>query len=255
MHNSIVKILKGVGLYVYLKRVKDWYTYKFKSKDEYYEAQVKMLNQFNLKDKVCWDIGAADDGAEPYLLAGAKLVLAVEPTSRYFSRLQSKHKDNPKVILIKGAVGDVNERRTLHVCNSEYFSTMDEDQLKLLKKMSPNLEWIGEEKVQMYTLDYLIDKYGMPNYIKIDVEGFEPMVFKGLTKAVELLSFEYNINSLDKIFNCIDRLKSIGNYEFNYTYNFNEELDKNWISAEDIKSKLLSLVGKTIIGDVYAKKR
>jgi hypothetical protein len=35
-----------------------------------------------------------------------------------------------------------------------------------------------------YTLDRLIGQYGVPDFIKIDVEGYEKRVFMGLTQRV-----------------------------------------------------------------------
>ena len=47
--------------------------------------------------------------------------------------------------------------------------------------------------VELITLDHAIETYGLPNYIKIDVEGFELPVVRGLSKAVALVSFECNL--------------------------------------------------------------
>jgi hypothetical protein len=43
------------------------------------------------------------------------------------------------------------------------------------------------------TLEQMISTYGRPFYIKIDVEGYELNVLKGLQTAVPYLSFEVNL--------------------------------------------------------------
>jgi FkbM family methyltransferase len=46
----------------------------------------------------------------------------------------------------------------------------------------------------MTTMDTLISLYGKPDYCKIDVEGFEINVLKGLNIPLNLVSFEYHLD-------------------------------------------------------------
>lgn len=48
-------------------------------------------------------------------------------------------------------------------------------------------------KAKTITLAALIERYGVPEFIKIDVEGMEWPAVSSLTKAVPLLSFEANL--------------------------------------------------------------
>lgn len=75
--------------------------------------------------------------------------------------------------------------------------------------------WNHSIEVGLTTLDALVDQYGMPAFCKIDVEGFEPEVLKGLSKPVRMLSFEYTPENSGHARACIDRLSAIGTYEFN----------------------------------------
>ena len=45
-----------------------------------------------------------------------------------------------------------------------------------------NHNWADAVKIPSITLDNLIEHYGTPDLIKIDVEGYEYTVLKGLTK-------------------------------------------------------------------------
>src|SRR5262249_60695009 len=47
-------------------------------------------------------------------------------------------------------------------------------------------------EVNVVTLDSLIDEFGVPDYIKIDVEGFDLEVLRGLSQPIALLSVEFN---------------------------------------------------------------
>ena len=44
--------------------------------------------------------------------------------------------------------------------------------------------WDKSYEVPVDTLDNMIEKYGTPKFIKIDVEGYEYEVLQGLTKKV-----------------------------------------------------------------------
>ena len=46
------------------------------------------------------------------------------------------------------------------------------------------------------TLDSLADIYGVPDLIKIDVEGAEWSVFRGMTRKMGMLSFEWTLATL-----------------------------------------------------------
>jgi hypothetical protein len=54
--------------------------------------------------------------------------------------------------------------------------------------------YCGTETIQVRTAtaDELVRKYGVPNFIKIDVEGMDDEVLKALTTAPAALSFEYH---------------------------------------------------------------
>src|SRR5947208_7185124 len=54
-------------------------------------------------------------------------------------------------------------------------------------------EFREKRQVETITLEQMISTYGLPFYIKIDVEGYEPNVLKGLQTAVPYLSFEVNL--------------------------------------------------------------
>jgi hypothetical protein len=54
-------------------------------------------------------------------------------------------------------------------------------------------EFAEQTTVETTTLDNLIAAHGLPFFIKIDVEGHEPNVLRGLHSTVRFLSFEVNL--------------------------------------------------------------
>ena len=83
-----------------------------------------------------------------------------------------------------------------------------------------NFDLIKNKEVIVEKIENFIKKYGIPIYIKIDVEGYEYEVIQGLETAVPLISFEANLPEFcQESVNCISYLSSISSdkYMFNFT--------------------------------------
>jgi FkbM family methyltransferase len=70
-------------------------------------------------------------------------------------------------------------------------------------------KWETPVNVYSVTLDTLIKVYGEPDLIKIDVEGYEFTVLKGLTKKPKFLCFEWCEEQID-IIDSINYLHDLG---------------------------------------------
>jgi len=77
--------------------------------------------------------------------------------------------------------------------------------------------WAHPVKVKVVTLDSLIKEYGTPDYIKIDVEGYEYEVLRGLTSKQKTLAFEWHEEDLETLFSGCDHLENLGYTEFGIT--------------------------------------
>jgi hypothetical protein len=100
----------------------------------------------------------------------------------------------------------------------------------------------------------LIARFGLPAFVKIDVEGAEPLVLKGLTRQVAALSFEYLPRALDEARACCARLKELGDYEFNWSAGESYRFDSPaWLDTRQLIDALSSPAGQRRSGDVYAR--
>jgi FkbM family methyltransferase len=112
-------------------------------------------------------------------------------------------------------------------------------------------------KVKTITIDRLIELYGEPEYIKIDVEGYENVVLRGLTHKSGMISFEWGEEEKDCVIENINYLKGLGYKEFalhesdEYCY-----MPEEWVDYNDI----LKIVNETLVpersykwGMIFAK--
>jgi hypothetical protein len=117
-----------------------------------------------------------------------------------------------------------------------------------------NLRWRGSEEVEVTTLGELISQFGCPAFCKIDVEGFELQVIQGMKTPVPCLSFESTPEIIRPTTEVIDRLASLGEYMFNYSFGESMEFaSRAWLSQSEARFALENLPDKRVFGDVYAK--
>ena len=147
---------------------------------------------------LCFDIGANRGDFTLAALAKGYRVVALEPAPRVFSALVGNFIYNPNVTPLKYAVSG-SDYATI-----EFFEA-DEDGLSTL-----NLDWLTDEsmpyagkpyrtiKATTITIDTLALKYGTPDLIKIDVEGAEWSVFKGLSSKMGTIAFEWTDATLNE---------------------------------------------------------
>ncbi len=70
-----------------------------------------------------------------------------------------------------------------------------------------------EQKIEITTLDLLIQQYGRPKLLKIDVEGYESEVIKGLSESVPIIYFEVHKKELNEAISFLSHLNSISSLE------------------------------------------
>ncbi len=234
----------------------------FKS-DEEKEILLKrkdFYSQFltNPKD-IYFDIGANyGNRIEPISKDGFKII-AVEPQKKCINFLKRKYGN--RIEIIPKGLGETEELRTFYISNSHTISTFSEDWIKDTTESGrfKQYSWEKKEEIELTTLDVLINQYGIPKFIKIDVEGYETEVLQGLTQPIEYISFEYCVpENQHSIIECIDRLVKISKaHKIEFNYSVGESMEwalSDWLSPDQMKKEISSTKFiKTNFGDIYSK--
>ena len=148
----------------------------------------------------------------------------------------------------------------MHRRNIDLISTLSRDWLDYAQQVPDSIiakiGWEGTLTVPLITLDALIATHGVPDFFKIDVEGYELEVLKGLGQPIPLVSLEYTHGRLQLTLDCISRLTELGEYVFNLSELESMEMScDEWVSADEVAAMLVDRFGKREFGygDVYAR--
>lgn len=139
-----------------------------------------------------FDIGAnRGDAVIAGLHKGFDKIIALEPAPRVFKDLVANFLYNPAVVPLKLAVSDsVDQEIEFYEADEDGLSSINKDWLTATG-MPYKDKPFRTVKATTITVDKLVELYGKPDLIKIDVEGAEWFVFKGMSRHHGMLTFEW----------------------------------------------------------------
>lgn len=217
----------------------------------------RLYAQFAGSGDLVFDIGAhAGNRTRAFASLGCQVV-AVEPQPDFARLLRTLFARSPRVEVVEAAVGSAPGTARLSISERTPTVTTVASGWREARAREPDfagVRWNRGVEVQATTLDLLIARFGAPAFIKIDVEGGEPAVLAGLTRAVPALSFEYLPRGLDQVQACAARLKELGDYRFNWSRGESYRLAaSSWIDDQELLAELASPDAQRRSGDVYAR--
>uniref|UniRef100_A0A6C0JGS6 Methyltransferase FkbM domain-containing protein n=1 Tax=viral metagenome TaxID=1070528 RepID=A0A6C0JGS6_9ZZZZ len=182
-------------------------------------------------------------------------IISIEASPITFNGLLNTCK-NDKIILLNYAVCNNNSNDiTFYQADNHVLSTINKDWLTKDTSRFCNHPYT-EITCKTITIDKLIELYGLPELIKIDVEGGEYECITSLTQKVKLLCFEWASEVNDINFKCIDYLLNLGYTQFYIQYydcySFRPK-DTDFYDISTIKTKLLNTIPKEDWGMIWCK--
>ena len=257
MFKVLKKKLRDTPLWIKISH-SDFYQ-KIRNPAAYQSFKDELIFYRNLfgekKMKLIFDVGANVGNKTHIFSKTARQVVSFEPSQKCLHILRSRF-SNKKVMIIDTALSNTGGALDYYQVNTnEAYSSFSKKHIDstVTKRKVAGADEIVMKKIPTNTLDSFINTYGVPDYIKIDVEGFEWEVISGLTQTVPLISFEANLpDFLFETVSIIEYLSKLSNRSYLYNINVNGPfLFDSFVSKEAIINHLRN-IDLTYL-EVYAK--
>jgi FkbM family methyltransferase len=226
-------------------------------RQEEIEFYRNLLDGFRKGDLI-FDVGAnLGYKADIFMRLGAKVV-SVEPDETSQQILKQKflkyRLKKRKFVIVSKAVSEKNSTQrmwidtpggAMNTLSQKWAETLREDDHRFGHKLS--FEQFKE--VETISMEQLIAEQGVPFFIKIDTEGHELNVLRGMKRPVPYLSFEVNLPEFrPEGLECIQVLGRLApEGTFNYARDCRQGLVlKQWIGKEEISAVLASCTAESI---------
>lgn len=216
---------------------------------------LKFYANYVKEGNLCFDIGAnIGNRTEVFLDLKAK-VICVEPVEESFQVLQNKFCNHPFATIIKMGVGGESGTKKMHISNISEVCTFSENFIEQYKNQEHiDIDWKETRVTKITTLDQLIKRFGVPDFCKIDVEGYELEVLKGLSQPIPLISFEYNAKLKNLALECLNNLSKFQSTCYNFspyesmTFSFDD-----WKDETEFREFIRTLPVEVKTGDIYVQ--
>lgn len=199
-----------------------------------------------------FDIGAnLGDKAEWFAGRGFQVV-CVEPQPAMIEKLNERFCNSPDIEVVGKGIGSA--RGTLKMSISSQTPALSTFSEHWKQGRFADMEWDSQADVEIILLDDLVQKYGVPRYCKIDVEGFELEVITGLSQRIGIISFEFTSEFMINALLVLEKLIALGYKKFNVSLGENAEFHlPQWVPYYELAATLFASKDTPLLwGDIYA---
>lgn len=218
-----------------------------------HRRMLSFYQQFIAPGDLVFDVGAnLGDRTAIFAALGAHVV-AVEPQEVCVRRLRARFARHPHVVVVPTALSDHEGEAELAIASDALTISTLSQRWRQEGRFSSGYTWNATERVRLSTLDTLIAQYGCPAFCKIDVEGYELSVLRGLSHQVPILCFEFTRELWQDAQACLIQLASLGSARFNCS--LGESMTWQlpiWVTVEDLAVALQGQADPLLWGDIYA---
>lgn len=244
-----------MGLYPSVKYsiLYDIYCYVFLPK--YWNETQKQIRFYKMilgNPDLIFDVGANGGGKTSIYLKISKKVLCIEPDKLCVDILNSRFKNKTNVIVIPVGISDLEGKEMFYIEEGgsclNTFSSKWRDALEQEKPFwyqeGESVSFKEKYEIEVTTLDRLIEVHGIPDYIKLDIEGYEKNALKGLSYPVKFISLESNLPALlDETIECINIITNLST-DAKFAYSL-EEGFVDGLSSYLTSSQLIDFINRT----------
>jgi len=212
--------------------------------------------QFIRPADIVFDVGANVGNRAKIFSRLAGRVVLFEPQPYCLDVLKTGFAGDAKIAIVPKALGRSPGMARIMTSDAHTVSSMSTAWIDAVRSSGrfSQIRWNREIEVAVTTLDAAIEDFGEPAFIKIDVEGYEPEVLAGLSRPIAALSLEFTPEHLESMRQCMEKLSTIGKYEYNLSLGESMVLAlEGWQSADEVLGRL-GQFGVTVFGDVYARR-
>jgi FkbM family methyltransferase len=217
----------------------------------------ELYGQFVKAGDLVFDVGAhAGNRTRAFAALGCRVV-ALEPQPDFARLLRMLFARSSGVQVLEAAASERDGRIDLSVSErTPTVTTLDHPWREIRSREAgfAGVEWNRAIEIDSATLDTLIARFGVPVFVKMDVEGSELRVLRGLTRPLPALSFEYLPTALPEARACLARVLELGPYRFNLSVGESYRLiSTSWFGAEEVSALLATPSVQRRAGDIYAR--
>lgn len=164
---------------------------------------------------LAFDVGAHLGNRSRALLALGFRVVALEPQPQFVHRLERLARRQPGLTVLPVAAAARPGRLRLALAPRAPTVATAAPGFRALME-AEGVCYGDEIQVEATTLDRLVARFGVPDFVKIDAEGMEPEILAGLSVPVAVLAFEHLPQRPDATRACLARLSALGRYGFDF---------------------------------------
>jgi FkbM family methyltransferase len=220
-----------------------------------HRRRLAFYRRFVRPGDLVFDVGAhLGNRTDVFWELGARVV-AVEPQRALAAGLQRRYAADNRVEVVAKGLGAEPGDADMLISNASTLSTLNPEWGRATASSGRfrHFSWDSRERVQITTLDALVERFGVPAFCKIDVEGYEREVLAGLHQPLGVVSLEWVPELQANTDACLERLSDLGADSFNVSFGEDQRLAlPAWASLDELSALLRSYHGSMAFGDVYA---